>query len=79
MPRHLIALLCAGLRVTTAELTLRERLVRCLHDLAHEGRGARFRHRFSQGEFAVMLGVTREAVNKQLAAMAADGLIAWDG
>lgn len=84
--RHMIELLCARLRGVTTHLSaatllsLRSRLARLLHELAQsyavpEGNGARFRRRFSQSDIANMLGVTREAVNKQLAAMMNDGLV----
>lgn len=86
LTRHLIHLLCDRLRTTTANLsgfafyTLHRRLAGKLHELAMahadlgEGR-ARFGRRFSQTELAQMLGATREAVNKRLAAMTDDGLL----
>ncbi len=85
--RHLIQLLCEILRRNTeamgafAFLGLDGRLAQKLHDLAlaHaelEGHGGHFRRKFSQNELAQMLGVTREALNKRLKALAHDGLIA---
>ncbi len=87
LQRHMIQLLCERLRAATdhlgdiALLTLRRRLLRKLYELAQshavpDGAGARFRRQFSQSDLAAMLGVTREAVNKQLAALTTDGLIA---
>ncbi|WP_308915575.1 Crp/Fnr family transcriptional regulator [Jannaschia sp. LMIT008] len=87
---HLIGVVCARLRALTGRfgaatlLTLRARVAGLLHDLAQShatahGPGARFRRRFGQAELAAMLGVTREATNKQLAALTADGLVAMDG
>ncbi len=84
--RHIIALLCERLRLSTdhvgsiALLPLRRRVAAKLHQLAQshavpDGKGARFCRRFSQAELADMLGVTREAVNKQIATLVADGLI----
>ena len=63
-----------------AFLGLDGRLAQKLHDLAlsHavvEGGRATFQRRFSQTELAQMLGVTREAVNKRISALAHDGLI----
>lgn len=89
LARHLVELLCERLRRSTGDfgdmafLDLRRRLGRKLADLAvshgrTNGREARFDRRFSQTELGQMLGVTREAVNKQLAALARDGLITVD-
>lgn len=86
LARHLIELLCELLRRNTeaigafAFLGLDGRLAQKLHDLAlsHaviDGQRAAFQRRFSQTEVAQMLGVTREAVNKRLAALGHDGLI----
>ena len=86
LARHLIQLLCELLRRNTeamgafAFLGLDGRLAQKLHDLAlsHaviEGQRASFQRRFSQTDIANMLGVTREAVNKRLSALAHDGLI----
>lgn len=86
LARHLIELLCEILRRNTRELSgfaflnLDARLAQKLHDLAlahaeMDGRSARFTRRFSQTDLAQMLGATREAVNKRLAAMAHDGLV----
>ena len=83
---HLVTLLCERLRRATGDieslafLDLRHRLARKLHDLAiaHatiDGNRARFTRKFSQMEIAQMLGVTREAVNKQLAALSGDGTV----
>lgn len=86
LARHLIQLLCEVLRRNTeamgafAFLGLDGRLTQKLHDLAlahaviDDGR-AEFQRRFSQTDLAQMLGVTREAVNKRLGALAHDGLI----
>ena len=86
MKDHFIALLCGRLRMNTDEindfafLPLRLRIRRKLHALAlshavmRDG-AAVFRRGFSQSDLAGMLGVTREAVNKQLAALAAEGVI----
>ena len=86
LARHIVVILCELLRRNTEALGafafvgLRERLAQKIHDLAlsHgdlQGAGAVFRRRFSQTELANMLGVSREAVNKRLAALAHDGLI----
>ena len=86
LARHLIQLLCEVLRRNTVDmgafafLGLDVRLAQKLQDLAvahaviDDGR-AEFRRRFSQTELAQMLGVTRESVNKRLAALTLDGLI----
>jgi len=87
---EIIILLCQRLRGATHQLgalaltSLRRQVARKLVDLAQShavaaGGSARFRRRFSQSDLAEMLGATREAVNKQLAALAVDGLVAWEG
>lgn len=87
LARHLIQLQCEVLRRNTsaigalAFLGLDVRLTQKLCDLAlaHaviDGGRAEFQRRFSQTDLAQMLGVTREAVNKRLSALAHDGLIA---
>ena len=86
LARHLIVQLCEILRRNTRELSsyaflsLDARLAQKLYDLAlahaeTDGKTARFTRRFSQTELAQMLGATREAVNKRLAALAHDGLV----
>jgi CRP-like cAMP-binding protein len=86
LARHLVGVLCGMLRRNTealgafAFLGLDGRLAQKLHDLAAdhavaEGAGARFVRRFSQGDLARMLGVSREAVNKRLKALAHDGVV----
>lgn len=86
---HMIEILCERLRSLTdhlgevALLPLRERVARKLFDLAQshatpEGKGARFRRSFSQSELAAMLGVTREAVNKQIAGLTSEGILGKD-
>src|SRR5690606_27644293 len=87
LARHIIQLLCEVLRRNTEEMSafaflgLDGRLARKLHDLALAyaemgGREARFTRSFSQTELGQMLGATREAVNKRLAVLIMDGLIA---
>jgi CRP/FNR family cyclic AMP-dependent transcriptional regulator len=79
LARHIIELLCERMRLKTDLLSdfafadLPVRLARKLDDLvtAHgeiDGNEARLGRRFSQTELAQMLGVSREAINKQLAA-----------
>lgn len=86
LARHLILLLCDILRRNTEELRgfafhdLGVRLAQKLHELAiaHaaiDKGSARFTRKFSQTELAQMLGATREAVNKRIAAMSHDGLL----
>ncbi len=86
LARHMVGVLCELLRRNTealgafAFLGLGGRLAQKLHDLAlghaeSDGTGARFRRHFSQTDLARMLGVSREAVNKRLNALAHDGLI----
>ncbi|WP_162530010.1 Crp/Fnr family transcriptional regulator [Stappia sp. BW2] len=83
---HLIQLLCEILRRNTeamgsfAFLGLDGRLAQKLLDLAmtyaeQKDDGAYFKRKFSQNELAHMLGVTREALNKRLNALAHDGMI----
>lgn len=87
LARHLILLLCDRLRRNTQDLhgfafeDLRVRLGRKLYELAMahaqiDGKGATMTRKFSQTEFAHMLGATREAVNKRLSAMSFDGIVA---
>jgi CRP-like cAMP-binding protein len=87
LAQHLIVLLCDRLRRNTSDLhgfafqDIGTRLAAKLHDLAMghaelDGDAARFTGRFSQTELAQMLGVTREAVNKRLAALCVDGILA---
>lgn len=86
LARHLIVLLCDRLRRNTQDLRgfafqgLRARLGQKLYELsmAHAEmteKGAKMTRKFSQTEFAQMLGATREAINKLLAAMSFDGLV----
>jgi len=86
LARHLIVLLCDRLRRNTQDLRgfafqdLRMRLSQKLYELAMahaemDGKGAKMTRKFSQTEFAHMLGATREAVNKRLAAMTFDGIV----
>ncbi len=89
LARHIIELLCERLRRNTerlsenAFLNLRGRLAKQLQALAiAHGRdspeGVRIGVRLSQTDLAQMLGVTREAVNKQLKTWSRDGLIRMD-
>ncbi|MEM6940909.1 MAG: Crp/Fnr family transcriptional regulator [Pseudomonadota bacterium] len=89
LARHLVVVLCEILRRNTealgafAFLGLRGRLAQKIYDLALShgeltGSAAVFRRRFSQTDLANMLGVSREAVNKRLAALAHDGLISLE-
>ena len=86
LARHLIQLLCEILRRNTRELSgfaflgLDARMAQKLYELAlahaeTDGRSARFTRRFTQTELSQMLGVTREAINKRLAALAHDGVV----
>ncbi|MBS7739199.1 MAG: Crp/Fnr family transcriptional regulator [Chelatococcus sp.] len=83
---HVILVLCDRLRQNTEQLTanafldLRQRLLKLLHDLAvaHgeiDADRAIVPTRFTQTDIAQMLGVTREAVNKQFRALSRDGVI----
>jgi CRP-like cAMP-binding protein len=89
LARHIIELLCERLRDTTdrlgeyAFLSLRARLAKKIQALAiahgqHEAGGVRIALKLSQTDIAQMLGVTREAVNKQLKAWSQEGFIAID-
>lgn len=84
--RHVIQLLCEILRRNTETIgafafrNLDARLARTLAELATahgaaDGRSVRLTRKFSQTDLAQMLGVTREAVNKRLMAMAHDGAL----
>ena len=86
LARHLIILLCDRLRGNTQDLRvfafqdLRVRLSQKLFELAMahaeiDGKFAKMKRKFSQTEFAHMLGATREAVNKRLSAMSFDGVV----
>ncbi len=86
LARHLVLLLCGILRRNTEDLRgfafhgLGARLTQKLHELAiaHaviDNGSARFTRKFSQTELAQMLGATREAINRRLAAMSYDGTI----
>jgi CRP/FNR family cyclic AMP-dependent transcriptional regulator len=86
LARHVIELLCERLRENTerlgehAFLNLGARLARKLHALAiahgrHDGGAVVIDVKLSQTELAQMLGVTREAVNKQLQQWTRQGLL----
>jgi len=87
--RHVIDMLCERIRVTTGEMTdvafldLRARLAKRLLDLSlshgvDEGSGIRISLTLTQTDVAQMLGVTREAVNKQIQALVRGGLISME-
>jgi CRP-like cAMP-binding protein len=89
LARHIIELLCERMRLKTDLLSdfafadLPVRLARKLGDLvtAHgeiDGNQARLGKRFSQTELAQMLGVSREAINKQLAAWSHKGVVSTE-
>lgn len=84
--KQVIQILCETLRRNTDEIgaitfrCLISRLAQKLCVLAVsyaqiDGNTAQFTRKFSQGDLAKMLGVTREAINKQLTKLAKDGLI----
>lgn len=88
--RHLIELLCERLRSNTTRLgefafsDLRSRLARTIDSLAvahgeHTGDGVRIALKLSQSELSHMLGVTREAINKQFKAWSTAGMVRLDG
>ncbi len=87
--RHVIDMLCERIRVTTGEMTdvafldLRARLAKRLLDLSlshgvEEGAGIRIGLTLTQTDVAQMLGVTREAVNKQIQTLVRSGLISME-
>jgi CRP/FNR family transcriptional regulator, cyclic AMP receptor protein len=87
--KHIIELLCERLRLKTDLLSdfafaeLPVRLARKLNDLATahaeiDGNSARLGKRFSQTELAQMLGVSREAINKQLAIWSHKGIVSTE-
>jgi CRP/FNR family cyclic AMP-dependent transcriptional regulator len=89
LARHVIELLCERLRENTerlgehAFLNLGARLARKLQALAvahgrRDGHGITIEVKLSQTELAQMLGVTREAVNKQLQIWTRQGLVRLD-
>jgi len=89
LARHIIELLCERMRLKTDLLSdfafadLPVRLARKLCDLvmAHgeiDGNQARLGKKFSQTEFAQMLGVSREAINKQLSAWSHKGWVSTE-
>jgi CRP/FNR family transcriptional regulator, cyclic AMP receptor protein len=89
LARHIIELLCERMRLKTDLLSdfafadLPARLARKLCDLvmAHgeiDGNQARLGKKFSQTEFAQMLGVSREAINKQLSAWSHKGWVSTE-
>ena len=84
--RHIIELLCERLRINTDRITeyaflnLHARLARKIESLAiahgqHGDDGVRIALQLSQSELAQMLGVTREAVNKQLKSWSQAGVL----
>ena len=84
--RHLIVLLCDRLRRNTDDLRgfafhdMGARLAAKLYELTMvhavvTGNTALFGRKFSQTELANMLGATREAINKRLAALSYDGVL----
>jgi CRP-like cAMP-binding protein len=86
LARHIIELLCERLRINTDRITeyaflnLHARLARTLESLAishgrHGDDGVRIDLQMSQSELAQMLGVTREAVNKQLKSWSQAGVL----
>lgn len=90
LARHLIELLCERLRQNTDRLRdavfldLGTRLAKTLQALAvahgrEDAAGVVIETRLSQGALAQLLGVSREAVNKQLKAFEREGLIARVG
>jgi CRP/FNR family transcriptional regulator, cyclic AMP receptor protein len=89
MMRHVIEMLCERLRQVNEDLSdvifldLRARLAKKLLALAvAHGQsaedGVRIELRLSQTDLAFMLGVTREAVNKQLHVLIREGLLRLD-
>lgn len=87
--RQLVYSLCETIRINLATINsfafvgLDARLAGKLHELAldHaeiEGGAARFSRQFSQTDLAQLLGVSREAVNKQFRALKHDGLVLQD-
>ena len=87
--RHVVDMLCERIRVTTGEMTdvafldLRARLAKRLLDLSlshgvDEGSGIRIGLTLTQTDVAQMLGVTREAVNKQIQTLVRGGLISME-
>ena len=90
LARHLVLSLCELLRRNLGTISgfafagLGARLAQKLHELALDhaeitGREARFSRHFSQTDLALLLGVTREAVNKRFKVLQHDGLVALDG
>jgi len=86
LARCLIHSLCELMRRNLGTISsfafvgLYERLVHLLHELAHDHAtfqdgGAVFARKFSQTELALLLGVSREAVNKRFKVMVNDGLV----
>lgn len=89
LARHVIELLCERLRANTERLgehafmNLGARLARKLCALSvahgrHEQQEITIDMRLSQTELAQMLGVTREAVNKQLKTWSREGVLRFD-
>lgn len=86
LARHIIELLCERLRDNTDKLSeyaflgLRERLAKKLQALAighgrEEKTGVSIDLKLSQTDLAQMLGVTREAINRQLKAWSQEGIL----
>jgi len=89
LARHVILVLCERLRRNTDQLNqsafldLRHRLLNLFRELAvghGEVRGDRsvVTPKLTQTEIAQMLGVARESVNKQIAALVRDGAVSLD-
>lgn len=87
---EVIRSLCEILRRNTDEMSaitfrsLDNRLARKLSELSFshaqvDGNTARFTRKFSQGDLAKMLGVTREAINKRMTMFASEGIVEMDG
>lgn len=90
LARQLLYALCEILRQNLATINsfaftaLDARLARKLHELALDhaevaGNIARFSRQFSQTDLAQLLGVSREAVNKQFRVLKHDGLVVQEG
>jgi CRP/FNR family cyclic AMP-dependent transcriptional regulator len=87
LARHCIYVLCERVRKNTDHITqsafldLRHRLMNLLWELAigHgelRGGSGMIALKLTQGDVAQMLGVTREAINKQFRTLARDGVVA---
>ena len=90
LARHIIELLCERMRLKTdllSDFAFADLPVRLARKLGRPGdgprrdrrqRGAGSGKRFSQTELAQMLGVSREAINKQLAAWSHKGIVSTE-